>query len=185
MCASIRGFTAMCEPLEPERVAAILEIYYDEAATAVELTEGLIVESAGDRIIAMWDEVEDREHHAALAVRAGLYLVSRSHILNRRLREMSLPPIRYGVGIDSGDAAVGDMGPARARHFTAVGDAVNRAELLSEVAGGGEMLIGDDAHRIVEGEIPVQEAGKVKLGARKTPVKVFVVSASDLPPDTA
>jgi adenylate cyclase len=180
MCVSIRGFTAMCEPLEPERVAAVLENYYAEAAEAVELTEGLVVECAGDRVIAMWDEVEEREHHAALAVRAGLQMVSRGSAMNQRLHDQNLPPIRYGVGIDSGDAAVGEMGRSGARHFTVVGDAVNRAELLSEVAGGGEMLIGDSAHSIVEGEITVQEVGEVKLGARKAQVKVFVVSSSTL-----
>jgi len=103
-------------------------------------------------------------------------MLSRGDPINRELRSRGLPPIRYGVGVDSGDAFMGEMGVARARHFTVVGDTVNRAELLSEVAGGGEMLIGDSAHSVIEGEIEVEPVGEVKLGARSTRMRVFVVS---------
>src|SRR5579872_1741209 len=156
MSVSIRGFTAMCEPLAPEVVAAVLEAYYAEAAAAVNDTAGMLVESAGDRIVAMWNAHGDQAHHGALAINAGIRLLSRGEVINRELRSRALPPIRYGVGVDSGDAFMGEMGVARARHFTVVGDTVNRAELLSEVAGGGEMLIGDNAHSVVEGEIEVE-----------------------------
>ena len=86
--------------------------------------------------------------------------------------------MRFGVGMDTGVAVVGNIGICELLSFTAVGDVVNLAQRLEEMAGGGEILMTDNTQFAVNGAIRSKALGPVSIRGRSESVPVHTVLAS-------
>ena len=135
----IRGFTRLAETLAPEQLIKLLNEYFSELTDAVFAVEGCIDKFTGDGILALFGTPVPQEDHARLAVRAGQDIL-------RRCEGIMTPggePLRIGIGIATGPAIVGPVGSEKRREYTAVGDVVNIAARLVEIAAAGQMLMAE------------------------------------------
>src|SRR5258708_7626328 len=106
----IRGFTALSEGMSAEDVQAVIHEYLDDMSTLILKWDGTIDKYVGDEIVALWNAPVDQRDHALLAVRCAYDLVNHAPILEARLAEKGLPPISWGIGVNTGPAVVGNMG---------------------------------------------------------------------------
>jgi adenylate cyclase len=163
--ADLRGFTARTEGSDPEDVSRILRRFY-RAAEDVLFPEAVIDKLIGDEVMALYlPEVQRRFEERevpSLMLEHGLGL----------LREVGYgsdrgPFVELGIGIDIGEAFVGNIGERALYDFTAVGDVVNTASRLQGEAGGGEILISE---RVAEGlPEPVGSREEVDLRGKSEP----------------
>jgi adenylate cyclase len=138
MFSDLRGFTQLAEPMEPIQLQALLNTVFSRLTQRIRGQRGTIDKYMGDGIMAFWGAPVDTREHAALAVRAALDMVEVIDQLNQEQVPTGLSAIRLGIGLNTGQMCVGDMGSDVRRSYTVVGDAVNigaRLEGLSSVYG--------------------------------------------------
>jgi PAS domain S-box-containing protein len=169
--ADIRGFTTFSEHLDPERLMDVLNRYLSIGAEAVFLQEGTLDKFQGDMVMAFFNAPVDQEDHALRAVRAALAM--RADI--RAYHEQVASPYRldYGVGINTGEAVVGNVGTAQIKNYTIIGDSVNVAKRLQENAMPNQTLLGLSTYELVKDFVTARELQPVRVKGRETVERVF------------
>lgn len=138
--ADIVGFTSLSETMSPDAVADMLNVYFDAISNAATFYRGTIDKYMGDcAMIVFGVPEEDPEHfyHGLCCAVMIQRLVAR---LNDWRAARELPTVQFRIGINAGEMLAGNLGSRDRMQYTVVGDAVNLASRLSNLAGGGEIV---------------------------------------------
>lgn len=163
MFVDIRGFTSMSESMQAADVTEVVQMYLDHLSGIIFDWDGTIDKYVGDEIMAFWNAPRVQENHALLAVRCAYDLINRGPELQQRLLAKGLPPIRWGIGINSGPAVVGMMGSRSRLQYTALGDTVNTAARFCSHAPAFQALIGQETYEMCKDFIAVDLVPGVQL----------------------
>ena len=174
----IRGFTALSEGMSAENVQAVIHEYLDDMSTLILKWDGTIDKYVGDEIVALWNAPVAQPDHALLAVRCAYDLVDHAPILEARLASKGLPPISWGIGVNTGPAVVGNMGSKDRLQYTALGDTVNTASRFCGAAPAFNLLIGWTTFEACSDFIAVDEMPGLQLkGKSAETFRLFNVTA--------
>ena len=138
MFCDMRGFTQISETMPPTELQTLLNTVFSRLTRIIRSHRGTIDKYMGDCVMAFWGAPVETPDHARLAVQTALEMAEAIRLINREREASGLAPIGVGVGLNTGDMCVGDMGSDVRRSYTVVGDAVNlgsRLEGLSRVYG--------------------------------------------------
>ena len=127
MFADLRGFTAMCERLDPAVTVKILNGYFQRMSTAIGRHHGHVTELVGDGMLALFGALTPNPWQGTDAVMAALDMRAALAEYNGELRQQALPELRFGVGIHQGDVVAGIIGPVALSKFGVAGDPINTA----------------------------------------------------------
>ncbi|MBM2811200.1 MAG: adenylate/guanylate cyclase with Chase sensor [Chloroflexi bacterium] len=163
--ADIRGYTSLSEQNTPEVLVEILGRYLTVAADSIMEHNGTLDKFMGDGVMAIFNAPFDQQDHALAAVRAALLM--QRHALDQT------DGVTFGVGVNTGEALVGNFGTERFRNYSCVGDAVNVTARLQAYAQGGEVLITDTTLAQVAEHVVVEELGPIDVKGRLTPVQTY------------
>jgi adenylate cyclase len=172
--SDIVGFTSISEKLEAAQLAELLNVYLSAMTRVVQEGRGTIDKYIGDAVMAFWGAPMSDERHARDAVLAGLAMQATLTELNPRLEARGWPPVRIGVGVNTGRMSVGNMGSEFRMAYTVMADAVNlasRLEALTRQYGVG-VLVGE-ATRAECPDIAFQIVDRVRVKGKDVPVAIF------------
>src|SRR5690606_17816115 len=128
----------------------------------------------GDCVMAFWGAPVEQPDHAALAVAAALEMAAAVQALDAEHRAAGLPGISVGIGLNTGVMSVGDMGSARRRSYTVIGDAVNLAARLEGLGEHyGVDIVAGERTRELAGAYLWQELDRVKVKGKERGVGIF------------
>jgi class 3 adenylate cyclase len=143
--ADIRGFTGLAERLTPEHLHETLNTYFRIMVAEVTEHGGFIDKFVGDKVMALFTAGPDDHRPAAVsAVRAGESILRHMDGVGPQRAAAGLPPIEVGVGINTGEVILGNVGSENRMDFTAIGDPVNVADRLQALALGGAVVVGEE-----------------------------------------
>src|SRR5207247_1820596 len=180
----IRGFTSMSESMAASDVTEVVQMYLDHLSGIIFTWDGTIDKYVGDEIMAFWNAPRLQENHALLAIRCAYDCINRAHELQERLLAKGLPPIRYGIGINTGPAVVGNMGSRSRLQYTALGDTVNTAARFCAHAPAFQVLIGQQTYDMCRDYIAVDLVPGVQLkGKSAATFRIYDVTAIRQSPD--
>ncbi|MFQ6022871.1 MAG: adenylate/guanylate cyclase domain-containing protein [Acidiferrobacterales bacterium] len=132
MFVDLRGSTRLAEDRLPYDVVFILNQYFAEISTALKATGGHYAQFHGDGLLGLYGLRSGLETGCRQALQGAVEMARRLKALSERLAEELSEPLRIGIGIHSGDAIVGTMGPPSSPNFSAIGDNVNIAARLED-----------------------------------------------------
>ena len=174
----IRGFTSMSESMAANDVTDLVQMYLDHLSGVIFTWDGTVDKYVGDEIVAFWNAPRAQENHALLALRCAYDLVNRAPELEQRLLAKGLPPIRWGIGINTGAAVVGNMGSRSRLQYTALGDTVNTAARFCAHAPAFHVLIGQMTYDMCKDYIAVDLVPGVQLkGKSAETFSIYQVTA--------
>ncbi len=159
----IRGFTSMSESMSAHEVTALVQMYLDHLSAIIFTWDGTIDKYVGDAIVAFWNAPRTQENHALLAVRCAYDLINRAPELQAKLVANGLPPVRWGIGVNTGPAVVGNLGSRSRIQYTALGDTVNTAARFCANAPAFHLLIGQATYDACKDYIAVDLVPGVQL----------------------
>jgi adenylate cyclase len=159
----IRGFTAMSEAMKAEDVLLVIQHYLDEMSTLILKWDGTIDKYVGDEVVALWNAPVAQPTHALLSLRCAYDLIAKAPALLAELVEHGLPPVSWGIGINTGPAVVGNMGSKDRLQYTALGDTVNTAARFCSAAPAFNILIGWPTFEACSDYIAVDEMPGLQL----------------------
>jgi adenylate cyclase len=181
----VRGFTTIAESMkdDPERLTALVNRLLDPLSRVVLEEGGTIDKYIGDCLMAFWNAPLDEPDHAAKAVRAALRMQEVMAKLNGELALEARPgeePIRLGIGIgiNTGEAIVGNMGSDIRFDYSAIGDAVNLASRLEAKTRDYDVpiIIGPETARLVADRFAVAEIDRITVKGRSAIVPIYSVA---------
>ena len=177
MFADIRGFTGLCEDLEPEQVIAMLNIYFHEVTKVIVEHGGILDKYIGDGLMAFFGVPIARTNETEMAVQAALGMQAALARLRAQGNTGADFPIdRIGIAIHGGDVLVGNVGSQLHRQYTLLGDTVNIAARLESMAREGEILIsGWVAQKLPPTKFRLLPRGTVPIRGRKGEIEIFEV----------
>lgn len=133
MFCDLRGFTRLAENLEPEQLQHMLNDVFGRLTQRIIDRRGTVDKYMGDCVMAFWGAPVSMANHAELAMLTAQDIIQTIKLINQEHRAMGLPVVKLGIGINTGQMCVGDMGSFMRRSYTAVGDAVNVASRLESL----------------------------------------------------
>ncbi len=183
MFADIVGFTARCESLPPEEVAAFLNQFFSLAADAIFEFGGTLDKFIGDAVMAFFGAPLPQDDHAERAVRAALAITRTLEAWNRDRVAEGADPIQIRVAIHSGPVVVGDIGSASRVDYTVLGNTVNIAARLEEfVATPGAIVVGETTYDAIKHLFAVEPLGDVPLKGLSKKISAFRICGGEPPP---
>ena len=168
MFADLEGFTGMSERMHPEKLLSILNQYHQLMVEVVQQHQGTVDKLLGDGIMVLYNTPLPAPDHALRAVATALDIRRRLAEFHQRLEPGHRLAINFGI--HSGPAVVGNVGTARIMDFTAVGDTVNLAARLCELAQGGKILISETTFTQLNNRVGVRIVGPKQVRNRSDPV---------------
>ena len=172
--SDIVGFTSISESLEPKELSQFINDYLTAMSLVIRNNRGTLDKYIGDAIMAFWGAPVAEPDHARLAVISAMGMQTELDKLRAQMLARGWPDIRIGVGVNTGNMRVGDMGSKLRRAYTVMGDAVNlgsRLEGLTRVYGVG-IIVGPNTKQAVK-DIVFRELDRVKVKGKHEPVDIF------------
>lgn len=177
--SDIRGFTTIAERLTPEQLVQLLNEYLTEMTHVVFRHEGTLDKYIGDAIMAIYGAPLPQEDHPMRACLTALEMLEALEALREKWRPWGLPPLEIGVGINTGQMVVGNMGSERRFDYTVMGDHVNLASRLEGLNKqyGTRILVSEFTVRHVADGLLCREVDLVRVKGRARPVRIHEILA--------
>lgn len=171
----VRGFTALSESVTPEEVTYIMNKALTAQQSAVAEYGGMVDKYIGDAMMAIFGAPLDLEGHENKAIECAKQIEINMEELNVEFAAKGLPPIKIGIGINSGEAIIGNMGSEQRFDYTAIGDAVNVAARLESgtKAAGVDVLIGFNTRK--GSNIKLKPLSPIEAKGKAEKLKVYTI----------
>jgi adenylate cyclase len=185
MFVDVRGFTTISEGLSPKALREYINLYLTAMSEDIRSShQGTLDKYIGDAVMAFWGAPVAFPDHASRAVATALLMQASAARLNGEFVERGWPGLKIGIGVNTGQMHVGDMGSSIRRAYTVMGDAVNlgaRLEGITKVYGVG-IAVGE-ATRLAAPEFVYRELDLVRVKGKNEPVAIFepLGKPADLP----
>ena len=179
MFSDIRGFTPISEKYKsnPAGLTKLINRFLTRMTNVVIANGGTIDKFMGDCIMAFWNAPLDVKDHQMLAVMTASQMQSELAKLNAELSAEGLPNINIGIGINTGEALVGNMGSDQRFDYSVIGDAVNLASRLesSSKTLGKTLVISENTMCGIEHIFPFEYIDSITVKGKTEPIKVYTV----------
>jgi len=187
--SDVRGFTSLSEKLEAEQVVDLLNIHFSVMGEIIFRYQGTLDKFIGDAIMAFWGAPIPVTDHARKSVCAAVEMWRHMNQVNEQLAAKGYPPIDVGIGINTGDVVLGNIGSERKLDYTIIGDHVNLGSRLEGLTKqyGCHIIISEYTYRELAGEIPCAVVDLVRVKGKQVPIRIYwpLALPDDPPADMA
>ena len=170
----VRNFTSISEGLSPDELSDLMDEYLTPMTKLIHENLGTIDKYMGDAIMAFWGAPLDDPDHARHALITGLAMLERLNAIREEFKERGWPEIRIGVGINTGEMSVGDMGSQFRMAYTVLGDAVNLGSRLEGLTKGyGVEIIVSESTKAAVDDFVYRKLDIVKVKGKDQPIAIY------------
>lgn len=170
----VRNFTSISEGLSPDELSDLMDEYLSPMTKLIHENLGTIDKYMGDAIMAFWGAPLDDPDHARHALITGLAMLERLNAIREEFKERGWPEIRIGIGINTGEMSVGDMGSQFRMAYTVLGDAVNLGSRLEGLTKsyGVEIIVSESTKAAVD-DFVYRKLDIVKVKGKDQPIAIY------------
>lgn len=175
----VRGFTPLSEKMQPEEIVDVLNSFFDDITKSIFEHGGTLDKFIGDAVMAIFNAPLELENHEVQAVRTAIQIQRRAQAIQRRLEEKYGRTVAFGIGINCGDAVVGNIGAMERLDYTAIGDTVNLAARLESNSQPNQIIISQRVYEQViaagANDIRMTYMGAINVKGKSEPVEIYEV----------
>ncbi|MDF1762805.1 MAG: adenylate/guanylate cyclase domain-containing protein, partial [Oleibacter sp.] len=172
--SDIRSFTTISEKLTTQELKLLLNLYFTPITDLIFDHQGTVDKFVGDMVMAFWNAPLDVDDHAHYAICAARAMLKKTEELRADFTERGLPLIYIGVGINTGEMNVGDMGSDSRRNYTVLGDSVNLGARLEGLTKfyGVDLLVGESTYAAAPKWL-YRHMDRVAVKGKEEPVDIY------------
>ena len=179
MFTDVRGFTTISEHYgeDVQGLTSIMNRYMTAMTQTILQKQGTLDKYIGDAQMAFWNAPILDEEHAVHAVESAIQMLTDLDNFNAKISQEGIPPFGMGIGINTGNVVVGNMGSSQRFDYTCLGDAVNLASRLEgqSKSYGVRLVLGPETAKLVENKYPVTELDCIAVKGKTIGVKIYTV----------
>ena len=175
--SDLRGFTTLSEGLTPEKLVGVLNTYLNEMTNIVFEEGGVLDKYIGDAVMAFWNAPLDQADHAARSVRTAIRMCKKLEEMNREGVFPKGIELKVGVGVNTGEMVVGNIGADIRYDYTVIGDSVNLASRTESLCKeyGVLIIITKNTRDMLDESFVTRELDSVAVKGKKEPVRIYQV----------
>lgn len=173
LMSDLRGFSATSERLPPEKVVGFLNIYLGVMADVITEYNGTIDEFIGDAILVIFGAPTQREDDAERAVACALAMQLAMEAVNEQIKSLDIPAMEMGIGINTGEVVVGNIGSAKRAKYGIVGNHVNLTGRIESYTVGGQILVSEFTLRETGDIFRIKSQMQVEPKGIKAPITLY------------
>lgn len=175
LASDLRGFTATAERLSPEEVIKILNFYLGHMAEVITHYYGTIDEFMGDGILVLFGAPTARQDDAARAVACAIAMQQAMKVVNAQMEEWGLASLEMGIGINTGEVVVGNIGSEKRTKYGVVGSQINLTYRIESYTTGGQILISEQTLQEVGDILTIASHKQVTPKGVQKPITIYEV----------
>ena len=176
MMTDLRGFTALSERLEPERVVQILNVYFEVMMEVVLRYNGTINEIIGDALLIIFGAPQQMPDRAQKAIACAIEMQNAMAEVNAQNRAQGLPELQMGIGLNETEVIVGNVGSDKRSKYAVVGSGVNMTSRIESYTVGGQILISESMFREAGEFLRIDGRQEVLPKGAETPIRIYEVA---------
>lgn len=176
LMSDIRGYSAISEASDPSILAGQLSEHRARMNRAVVGAGGTVMQFIGDAVMAVFGAPEAQPEHAGRALEAAFLMHSAQEDLNDTWSQRDLPPFALGIGLSTGEVAAALLGSEERLEYTVIGDSVNLAQRLQQLAKGGEIVLSGATLTALDKEVEAEDLGPVQIKGRNAKIAAHRIS---------
>lgn len=157
LMSDLRGFTAMSERMDASDLIAMLNHYLGEMTDVIEKHGGTIIEFIGDGIMAIFGAPAPSKTHAADAIATAVEMEARMEAVNAWNAERDYPMLEMGIGVNTGEVIVGNIGSEKRTKYGVVGSHVNLCGRIESYTVGGQVLVAPLTRELCGSELAIAQ----------------------------
>jgi adenylate cyclase len=190
--SDVRGFTTISEAMkdDPEGLTRVINEILTPLSDIVIRHGGTIDKYMGDCIMAFWNAPLDDPDHARHGVEAGIAMIEALPAINAAIHAIlpdgagAKPTVKVGVGVNSGEVVVGNMGSAQRFDYTVLGDAVNVASRIEGMSKdyGVPMIVGEATVAMIGDAFAFTLLDRIAVRGKTEPLGIYAIEGLDYPP---
>lgn len=161
MMSDLRGFTAMCERLDAGDIVSLLNHYFEAMYDAITAHHGTVIEFLGDGMLVVFGAPLETENHAANAVAAAIAMQKAMEGVNEWNEAHGYPRLLMGIGINSGETVVGNIGCEKRTKYGVLGSQVNLTGRIESYTTAGQVLISPTTRDQISEELIIEQEADV------------------------
>ena len=166
LMSDLRGFTALSSKLTAEELIKVLNRYFEAMVVCIQKYHGTVIEFLGDGIFTVFGAPKDLEDHASCAVNCAVEMQKAMPAVNEWNKANGYPELQMGIGINTGDVVVGNIGSEKKMKYGCMGSAVNITGRLESLTVGGQIFITENtARRLTEKLTVITDGAFLPKGA--------------------
>ena len=182
LTSDLRGFTALSELSQPEDVVNILNIYLATMLDVILSYQGTIDKFLGDGILVIFGAPTAKGDDAKRAVACALAMQLAMTEVNQKIKDLDLPPLEMGIGINTGIAIVGNIGSEKHSEYTVIGNQINLAFRIGTYATANQILISESTLKAVGKSIlRIDSCKQVSPKGLPQPIKIYEIGGIGVP----
>ena len=178
LMSDIRSYSTIAEHADPSQLASQLNVHRAAMSRAIAGEGGTVMQFVGDAVMAVFGAPLPQEDHAERAVAAAVAMHAAQREINTQWEDDGLPPFGLGLGLSTGETAAALLGSEERMEYTLVGDTVNLAQRLQQLADPGETVLSEATHKALRLPVAVDELPTQLVKGRDTPVVAFKMGAT-------
>ena len=177
LTSDLRGFTALSERLPPEEVVQVLNFYLSYMADVITHYQGTIDEFMGDGILVLFGAPTLREDDPERAVACAVAMQLAMAQVNEQMEKWELPALEMGIGINTGEVVVGNLGSEKRTKYGVVGSHVNLTYRIESYTTGGQIIISEETLNCTTPNlVKIDDKKLVQPKGVKNPIAIYEVS---------
>ena len=173
--ADIRGFTAFAERRPADEVLGILNSIFNELTEVIFRHHGTLDKYIGDELMAFFGAPVKTGDDTINALGAALEMHGVFREVCERIGHPELRNLALGIGLNSGEVAVGNVGSERVMSYTVIGDVVNTARRIQQAAGAGQVLISEATYRLAAPLVDAQRLEARMFSGKSEPIMIYAL----------
>lgn len=181
LMSDIRGFSMISERLNPEDVVEILNIYLGEMTEIIHSFDGTIDEFIGDGILTVFGAPIAHEDDALRAVACAVAMELGMDEVNAKLTERGFPTLEMGIGINTGEVVVGNIGSQMRAKYGVVGSNVNLTSRIESFTVGGQILVSERTLHDVGDVLKISRSMEVPMKGFAHPISIYEIMGVGAP----
>ncbi|MDM8563531.1 adenylate/guanylate cyclase domain-containing protein, partial [Candidatus Marithioploca araucensis] len=175
LTSDIRGFTAKANKLSPEQVIEILNLYLTVMVDVINKYQGTINEFLGDGILVFFGAPIAREDDPERAIACAVAMQLAMDEINEQVQSLGFAPLEIGIGINTSEVVVGNIGSEKRLKYSAIGNGVNLAYRIESYSIGGQILISESTFKKVSEQVKINSETTIKPKGIQQPITIYDV----------
>lgn len=176
MMSDLRGFTMLCERMEPQDLIAMVNHYFSEMYEEISRYNGTLIEFLGDGMFVIFGAPPSTETHASDAVAAAIAMQRRMKAVNQWNAQRGYEALSMGIGINTDSVIMGNIGSVRRAKYGVMGAPVNLAGRLESYTSGGQILISSSTRELIREDLTIDFTRRISPKGIRGEITVYGVS---------
>jgi len=179
LTSDLRGFTAQSNKLPSEQVIKILNLYFEAMGEVIAKYNGTINDFMGDGILVFFGAPILRDNDPEKAVACAIAMQQEMEAVNKQLRIWEFDALEMGIGINTGEVVVGNIGSEKRTRYSAIGNSVNLAYRIESYTVGGQIFISEATFSKVAETVKIRSEKPVRPKGIKQIIMLYEVDGID------